>query len=135
MKRVGALLVSIMLVGVAIAPSASAETLQVNGGKLQVSAQVNPVHSIVVDHNGVIQQIASNTNGTASLKVFLNDYNQESQLSPEIQTQYDRILPNGTAFIGVVYDRDSVPPLLAPTKSSNANGITIEDLLNADIAL
>jgi hypothetical protein len=92
----------------------SAAPVTVNGGQLEVKARVLPVHTIVVDEQGVITQIFSNTEGEATPRVYRLSIiaANEQPMTPEIQDEYRRLLPTGSGRIGVLYARNSFINLL-----------------------
>ena len=87
----------------------------VTGGKIQVQARVVPAHKIVLDENGAIRQIFSNT---AEPVVVPRVYRlsieaaNEIPLDAAVQTDYLRLVPAGQGRTGTLYDRDSVKSLL-----------------------
>jgi hypothetical protein len=120
MKQLGALfgviVCSMLLLNI---QPARAETQQVFGGQIKVQAQVRPVHYITVNKQGIITEIASNTDGPAEARVFLDDVtlNIEQPLSDKVAAQYQALVPGGVGQIGVLYRHGPFLPVFnAPNK-------------------
>lgn len=103
------------------AGSASAATKTVTGGKLHVQARVLPAHTVVVDDQGAILQILSNTNEDVAIpRVYRNSINtaNEVALTPSLHTQYRQLVLAGQSRVGVLYDSGSVFNLLQAPRFS-----------------
>jgi hypothetical protein len=124
MKYLGAIFVLVIIAAFALPTEhATAEPMQVSGGQIRVLARVLPTHYIIVDHQGIITEIASNTDGPATPRVFLTDValGQEQPYTSAVQEQYETLVPNGLGHIGILYRYSSLLPLFnrqpVPTKN------------------
>lgn len=94
---------------------ASAASVTVNGGQIEVRAQVLPAHTIIVDEQGVIIQIASNTvQDVATPRVFLLNTAaaNEQPVTQEVYDEYRRLVLPGESKIGVLYEQKLLTNLL-----------------------
>jgi hypothetical protein len=95
--------------------TAAAQQLSVGGGQLKVEARVLPTHTILVDGEGAIVWVASNTEGNdATLRVYRNQIaaGTEQPLTGEIMDSYRQLIAAGSSRIGILYDRASFRTLL-----------------------
>lgn len=86
------------------APSASAATLTASG-EIRITAVVAPVHYIIVNEDGDIIDITSNTDEDAAPKVYRDKVaaGNEVQLTRAIYQDYRAIVPAGKSRIGKLY--------------------------------
>ncbi len=98
-----------------------ATTQSVNGGQLKIQAVVLPAHTVIVDEQGEITLIASNTTeGVEEPKVYRGNAirGNEQELTPAIFAEYRRFVPEGKSRIGILYDKNSIVNVLIPPKFS-----------------
>lgn len=94
---------------------ASAESVTVTGGKLNVHAKVLPRHTIVVDEQGLIMQIFSNTaEDVDSPRVYKGEIDaaNEQPITPALYDEYRRLVPAGKSRVGLLYERNPIIDLL-----------------------
>ena len=91
--------VCLMLTSVASAETISAER------RIVVQAEVMPAQYILVDQQGKVLEIGSNTNQDVVPQVFLNHptAGNERPLTPEIYAQYRSFVPAGKSHPGILY--------------------------------
>lgn len=84
-------------------------------GQIRVKARVLPHHTITLDEQGAIKQIASNTTeDVTEPRVYLLTpvaVNQQP-LTPEIYEEYRRLVPPGTSKVGILYEHSPLADLL-----------------------
>lgn len=101
--------------------AASAAQVSVNGGQLEVQARVLPQHTVVIDEQGVITQIFSNTTeDIATPRVYRVsiEASNEQPLTLAVYDEYRRLVPPGASRIGQLYARHSIlTALQAPALS------------------
>lgn len=106
MKFLGTTGVLFIMLGVYIMlpAAASAETISVER-KIVVQAKVMPAQYIVIDGQGKIMEIGSNTNADVVPQVFLTRPGAENQqpMTPELYAQYRGLVPAGKSHPGVLY--------------------------------
>jgi hypothetical protein len=94
--------------------------------KIYIRARVLPTHTIILDRQGNIQQIISNTTGAADvIKVFVGKAAPDTvrPLTPELYTAYLMHSHEADGKIGTIYQ---APPLTALVKSNNFMFETIQ---------
>lgn len=93
---------SIMLIS---APVASAEPFNPEN-KLHFYGKVLAAHHVVVNSEGKIQQIVSNTNEDVEPRVYLDRISEETQIdaSESVNHEYRQLVPYGSSRVGVLYE-------------------------------
>ncbi|HEX8182174.1 MAG TPA: hypothetical protein VF575_01075 [Candidatus Saccharimonadales bacterium] len=101
--------------------SASAAQLSVVQ-EIHVTARILPMRRVIVDNNGQILTIMSNTNDDVAPTFFRNKDIPENQLVPstELTAQYNRLVPAGSGKIGTLYKRGPIAKAL-PARLSFAS--------------
>lgn len=111
------LIFSLLALPVLLTGTAMAATQTITR-EIQVSAVVPDRRDVVVDLTGNIVRITSNTPSDVLPSVYLLENAPENAvpLTPELYEQYRRLVPEGTAKYGVLYERTarlaSAPDLL-----------------------
>lgn len=130
MKMVRNILGIFALACISVLPmqAASAESVVVDGGNVTVQAQVLRTHYILIDEQGHITQIASNTTEEAKPRVFFlkEVHGNERAMTEDVYQQYKAILPTGKSDkVGIVYQRSELEriPLFATSKPKNDNDL------------
>lgn len=139
MKLLGGLLV-LVLFGVTLLPRDAAAKVPEYNHQLQVTGVVLPAQHIVVDDEGVILQILSNTKKDVTPKVYTGKISKEAltTMTPEIYEQYRQIVPEGRSRVGTLYERSPGSEgfvsfeELTRTNSRNPYDISSPVLNNAD---
>jgi hypothetical protein len=83
-------------------------------GKFTVSARVPAYHTVIVDDNGMIIEIISNSKDFAEVRAYRNYIHNETsiELSVTQLAQYKRLFPDGkTNELGVAYKFYDFPAL------------------------
>lgn len=85
-----------------------------NKQQLHTTARVLPAQHIVVNEQGAIVEILSNTTEDVLPKVYLNriSKNTEQPLTPAIHEQYRLLVPKGASRVGVLYRKSILTPSL-----------------------
>ena len=88
---------------IGIAPASAIDNTSSN--TIIVTAEVLPIKSIILDSEGAIKKIISNSEKDGQLKAYLDEeFEQETFLTPEIETQYEKIKQTyNLSKIGQVY--------------------------------
>jgi hypothetical protein len=117
MKHVRGFLAIVFVLAGTFVPTvaASAHSTVVDGGKITVHARIEATHYIMVDEHDKIIQIDSNTNDTATPRVFLQKVKtgNERDMTPTVYAQYQHLIPGGVTHVGTVYRASSDPVLIA----------------------
>lgn len=84
--------------------------------QLHTSGRVVASQSIVVDGQGIVTQIFSNSTEEVIPKVYLLTISPQSrlELTPEILAQYRKHVPLGKARVGVLYQKSILESSLVP---------------------
>jgi hypothetical protein len=85
--------------------------------QLEVKGRVLPYHTLIVDENGVLIRILSNTEeNDAALRVFLGNVAAKNRLplAEKTYSQYRQLVPEGFSRIGVLYECGASRPLRSP---------------------
>ena len=93
----------------------TAAPVVVHGGSIQIQARVAAAHRIVLDENGAIMQIYSNTTEPVDApRVYRLSIEAANEIPPDaaVLAGYQRLVPAGHSWIGTLYDRDSITSLL-----------------------
>lgn len=117
-----------ILAVLAVAPAAPVEaatptTVAARGGQLEVKARVLPVHTIIVDEQGIIEQIFSNTpkdNATPRVYRVSIAAANEQPITPQVDAAYRRLVPAGQSRIGLLYERNPLTAMLGAPPASSA---------------
>lgn len=119
MKAVGVLLAFLGVLFLWTAP-VSAQTSA--SGKITVRGVIAPARYVILDDNGEIKQILSNTTESVQPTVYLNSLSQENQkpLNSEVLSEYNQLLPKN-AGIGELYKKDPSAPKLEAKPQNAAN--------------
>ncbi|MGH9856501.1 MAG: hypothetical protein ACRD4B_01535, partial [Acidobacteriota bacterium] len=108
MRRLGVLpvLLAILLSLVMFSGTAKAQSPTYNN-QIQVTGIVLPAQHIIIDRQGNIIEILSNTGKDVTPKVYLNNISKESirELTPEIYERYQELVPKGHSHVGTLYKR------------------------------
>lgn len=123
--RVGGFLLAAFIVGatgLSGGRAASAYTLSASG-KVHLIGKVAPAHYIIVDGDGTILQVISNTDEDTVPLVYKDKLiaNNQMPLTPAIYDQYRKIVPAGTSHPGVLYKLAKPQP--APTSIHSTSGL------------
>ncbi|HSH55577.1 MAG TPA: hypothetical protein VK983_01990 [Candidatus Limnocylindrales bacterium] len=105
MKHIRMLLIGLTLAApLALASSADAATLSVSR-EIRVTAIVAPKRTVIVDETNRIIEIASNTEEDVKPTIYLSKPSKENEreLTDELYKQYRRLIPEGTAKVGILY--------------------------------
>lgn len=88
-------------------PAVNAKTISVSQ-KITITATVLPHHYIIVDNNDKIVEVISNTDGQATIKVYIHEvsYGNEVLLTPKIYQQYMHLVSRQQKY-GVLYKSES----------------------------
>ncbi len=101
------LLLKIMVVSTLVAYTTSrcVDVAAQTSGGVMITAVIAPVRDILVNNQGVIQQIVSNTSEDVSPKVYQSSFHaSQTTLSPDVNKQYQKImLTVDTKRTGIVY--------------------------------
>jgi hypothetical protein len=118
-----------MLTGAAIqAPQVSAQerTFEyiVYNDTIYVNGRILPKHTVIVDSNNRIKEVASNTTENVVPVIYREQVAPDTQvaLSNEIYAQYKSVVPQGSSKAGILYKANE------PT-SSNKSGLSIMSVL------
>ena len=78
--------------------------------EIQVTGRVLPMHSVVVDSNGIVLEILSNTYEDVLPRVFVDRISLETEipLNDAVKTQYNALVPQGSSKVGSLYKK---PPI------------------------
>ena len=108
-------------------PSANAQFNPEN--KIYVYGVVLPKHHVIIDENGQIQEIISNTSEDVTPDIYVGKIAKESQvvLTPEVLAQYNQLVAKGSSHVGTLYKRQIAPPP-APASESQA-GLSVSNTL------
>ena len=133
MKLLVSILVLTIFGALAFMPApVSASTPKYNN-KLKVTGVVLPAQYIIVDEQGTILEISSNTTQDVKPRVYLHTIHKDNvrPLTSEIYRQYRRIVPPGQAKVGVLYQHAPiVPSFIRPeTKSAKEKPRSLSLLL------
>jgi hypothetical protein len=76
-----------------------------NNNQLQVTARVRSAHHVIIDSEGNVIEILSNTTEDVIPKVYLEKISSETEqpLTDEIMQHYRKLVPLGKSKIGVLY--------------------------------
>jgi hypothetical protein len=114
MKHLGRLLI-VPVLAIAVLATGQATAKQPITQELHVTAVVPAHRDIVVDHNGTIQEITSNTLEDVTPTVYYREVQPDNRriLTSELYKEYRAYVPEGTAKYGVLYKQDILTALLA----------------------
>jgi hypothetical protein len=106
MKLLGVLL-ALGVFGVALlAPGSSvAAQTTIYNNQVKVTGVILPAQHVIVDEQGIIIEILSNTTEDVMPTVYVNKLSKENirALTPNIYQQYRRIVPAGHSRVGRLY--------------------------------
>lgn len=90
--------------------------------EIHITARVKPVRTVIVNDQNVIIEIASNTAEAAEIQVFRGSVAaaNAAALTPEIQAQFDRLVPPGSATVGVLYKQVFPLAVIQPQTAEQA---------------
>jgi hypothetical protein len=116
MRRLFGIIIA-LLIPLGVSAPVFAETQSVSV-EITVTAVVPSHRDIIVDKNGAILEIDSNTKEDVMPDVYLNKVAPENKqtLSPEMYAEYRQHVPEGTAKYGVLYKPSPISTLLSATK-------------------
>lgn len=128
-KRLAKVFLIVALLGVSIAPAtAAAENVSVTQ-VITVTAVVAPMRSIVVNDQGQMIKIYSNTDQDITPKVYLNTApGPQKTLTPELQAQYAKIISTKKNLIGVEIPVSPPKTTQLPSKLQAILGKTVSTL-------
>lgn len=112
------ILVLVLLTPIATVGTASAAQVSVVQ-ELHVTARVLPMRRVIVDANGQIQQIISNTAEDVTPTVYFGRDTDANKipLTDDVQQQYQSLVPQGSGKAGILYTRSLITSQ-SPIKSS-----------------
>ena len=99
--------------------AASAETIEVSGQQIKITAVVLPALYVVIDSQNQVQQIIANTSdASVTPTVYVGSVQIENvqPLTFKVQQQVSSILHNKTVKLGVIYKRPLSPPAVYEKK-------------------
>jgi hypothetical protein len=101
--------------------SATAQADPVSSGSAVISAEIKPVRYVLIDNNGDILQIESNTPRNVAPLIYKDKYTSPPKpVTKSIETQYQAILAKvNTNNTGVIYSK------LEKTKLSPSHSVSI----------
>ena len=111
--RIGLIILAAVAVPVIGNATTSAQRFVVSE-PIYITARVLPTHTVIVNEQGIITEIISNTTEDVIPKVFVNESLKENErpLTPEIYEQYKDLVSPGESRIGTLYERESLLSLL-----------------------
>lgn len=114
-------LLFVLAVGWFGAGMASAQTLTASG-KIHLRGVVVPAHYVIVDDQGTIIKIISNTKEDTVPLVFSAKIDKANArpLTDDIYKQYQKLVPTGTSHQGTLYDYQKLAPKPAEALSVNS---------------
>lgn len=126
MKRVFGLIAVTGIVAIG-APAVSAQSYEyiVSNDQLDVTGRVIPVQSVIINNEGAIIQILSNTTEDVEPRVYLNQINPDSRvdLTDKVRDEYRKLVPAGSAKVGTLYDISSQPRPVEEVLNSRISSI------------
>lgn len=113
MKLLGVLSALIVFGAASLVPSQPVSAGAPYNTHLKVSGIVLPAQQVVVDEQGTIIEISSNTTHDVMPEVYLNKIAKENarDMTPEIYQQYRRLVPPGHSHVGTLYKHTPIIPL------------------------
>lgn len=116
MRRFIGLIIA-LLIPLGLSAPVFAETESI-GIQITVTAVVPSHRDIIIDKNGNILEIDSNTKEDVMPDVYLNKATPENKqpLTPDLYNEYRSHVPAGTDTYGVLYKRPAYTTILSATK-------------------
>jgi hypothetical protein len=111
---------AVILPQIAVVPVSA---LTVQSDYIIITARVLPTHTIIIDDQGVIQEIISNTTeDVPAPKVFLNTVSKETAqpYTPTVEAQYKQLITPGHGKVGTLYKRPTPLSLLQKPRTTYA---------------
>lgn len=127
-------LLGVFVAGAFSAPVSAAPGTPFNPeNKIHVYGRVSDVHSVTVDANNRIIEIASNTDKDTVPRVFRERVSKETQidLTAEVYNAYLKLVPPGTSRVGILYQRIPVIDVKIQQPESVFEDYSIIDRLQA----
>lgn len=112
-------LVGTCLLTLAMPVAASAESIEVSGQQIKITAVVLPALYVVIDSQNQVQQIIANTSdASVTPTVYVGSVQIENlqPLTAKVQQQVSNILHNKTMKPGIIYKRPLSPPAVYEKK-------------------
>jgi hypothetical protein len=120
MKHVGVISVVLVMLLLLQGTIAAAAVPQRHNQELNVSGRVLDAHTVIVDENDVILEIASNTENDVQPRIFLFEPSADNELplSDNVYEQYRLLVPEGTSRPGILYKYGDPQPVWTPLSKS-----------------